>query len=263
MIINATIKETTTAPKKNKEPEFTKKKHYNLATVDTKKNNQLTNQNIFSIIHNSDDQNDLEDIEQVPETKKKAKIVNKDTGETLIEEKKELTEEEKIIAEEIAAKKREKRKKAKENKKIQDEKTKEEAQKKKEYDEGGFLDEMVVVSQESELFCQYKPAPNVKVCGLSLRWLNLRCLYCGYKWCTKHAVAEAHGCGEKAAIADNKAFKDKFYKPDNSIMEHERDYLKKLLKEKVQKAELGPKVAKGLLDEDGNPIKKKNNKKRK
>ena len=148
------------------------------------------------------------------------------------EDQKELTPFELAIEEELRQKKAEKRKKAKEAKKIRETEEKEAAEKKKEWDEGGFQDEISEANQAKENFCHWSFKPGAAICGLSLRWLSLRCKYCHQKFCTKHCIAEQHGCGDKACEDEQSIFKDRFY-AKKPMKAEEEDALHKKLKDKI------------------------------
>jgi hypothetical protein len=111
-------------------------------------------------------------------------------------EQKPMTEEERVQHEAKLAKKREKRKKAAATKKEAAATKKITDADQKEWDDGGYLTKIAEENTKKTLFCHRRERPGGPICGYSLRWLNLICPYCHQKFCTKHALAENHGCGD-------------------------------------------------------------------
>jgi len=119
-------------------------------------------------------------------------------------------------------------------KKKEKEKEKAKAKKEEEMDDDAFLDSLI----EGNKHCHYTLQSGA-YCTNNITTLGVVCKFCGYKFCTKHSLAENHGCGDAASIQAKAQFKDQFYRSigrdiPKPLKKDEEDYLKKKLHERIQ-----------------------------
>lgn len=119
-------------------------------------------------------------------------------------------------------------------KKKEKEKEKAKAKKEEEMDDDAFLDSLI----EGNKHCHYTLQSGAH-CTNNINTLGVICKFCGYKFCTKHSLAENHGCGDAASIQAKAQFKDQFYRSigrdiPKPLKKDEEDYLKKKLHERIQ-----------------------------
>ena len=115
-----------------------------------------------------------------------------------------------------------------------------------ELDDDAFLN--ALITQNSK--CHFSSN-----CTGNIQLLGIICKYCEYKFCTKHALAETHGCGDKAKEDARTKFKNEF----NMTYNYNADIIKPLRKddEEILRKKLAQKIDKNITNRGVKQQKKK------